>query len=98
MSWRMPMRVRISQPVPHRTEKPMTPEAFARLKEYTSALTTQFATNHPDWRMGQCVFNALHRIRPDIADKYVRATACDPFYQDHKITDMWSELQARLVE
>lgn len=36
---------------------------------------------HPEWRWGQTVFNALYRIRPELAD-HIRGTASDPFFED----------------
>lgn len=43
---------------------------------------------HPEWRYGQCMFNALHYMAPDIAD-IVRATKDDPFHDDTKIEAMF---------
>lgn len=34
--------------------------------------------SHPDWRWGQALFNALHRIDPTLANK-IRGTVADPF-------------------
>lgn len=35
-----------------------------------------------EWRYGQALFNALTKIRPQLAEK-VRGTTIDPFYRDH---------------
>jgi hypothetical protein len=40
--------------------------------------------DYPDWRSGQALFNSLHQLYPDIADK-IRGTFCDPFYQNGRI-------------
>lgn len=37
--------------------------------------------NDSDIRLGQHFFNALHTIRPDIANQ-IRGTKNDPFYRD----------------
>lgn len=39
---------------------------------------------YPQWRLGQCAFNALMDLRPDVADA-IRATEDDPFYDDERI-------------
>ena len=38
----------------------------------------EFYREHRDWRLGQCYFNALLEIDPDLAER-VRGTECDPF-------------------
>lgn len=38
---------------------------------------------HPEWRYGQLVFNAVHDLRPDIADR-LRGGDLDPFYASGK--------------
>ena len=35
----------------------------------------------PDWRLGQCAFNALRQFRPELAEQ-IRGTFADPFYSD----------------
>ena len=47
---------------------------------YTSDL--QVENNH--WRKGQTLFNALYRVRPELADRY-RGSDIDPFYRDDRI-------------
>ena len=51
--------------------------------EFLSAVRTLRAGN-PDWRQGQTYFNALHRVRPDLAEK-VRGSELDPFHSDDRI-------------
>lgn len=42
---------------------------------------------HPEWRLGQTYFNVLYEVRPDLSDgkQAIRASAIDPFYQDHLV-------------
>lgn len=47
----------------------------------------QMRDNHPDWRYGQCMFNALYLIAPDIAN-IVRTTKAYPFHDDTRINAM----------
>jgi len=52
-------------------------------KFYTGALdlmTRQYVKNNPAdrWRYGQCMFNHLCAVKPELAEK-VRGTNCDPF-------------------
>ena len=35
--------------------------------------------DHPDWRIGQCFFNALAHVAPWVAED-IRGTSLDPFY------------------
>jgi hypothetical protein len=44
------------------------------------------AARPKEQRRGQWAFNSLLDIRPNIAKK-VRATPCDPFYNDHLLHD-----------
>lgn len=48
--------------------------------------------NHPNnaegWRLGQAVYNRLHEIRPDIANKIV-GTPLDPYYKNSVTTETW---------
>ena len=48
-------------------------------------------SENPDLRHGQSLFNALHDLRPDLANK-VRGTALDPFYGDHVIPEFLSRV------
>lgn len=38
------------------------------------------------YRLGQAIFNIVHKLYPDIADE-ARATPIDPFYDDSLIHD-----------
>jgi hypothetical protein len=40
-------------------------------------------TAFPEWRKGQALFNALHRVRPDLAAK-IHNTDLDPYYDDSR--------------
>ncbi len=52
--------------------------ARVTLEEVTHLAYTMRA-EHPGWREGQCFFNALHTLRPDLANK-IRGTRMDPFH------------------
>ena len=45
---------------------------------------TSMKAEHPEWRWGQCVFNATHQLYPKQADLY-RGTISDCFYRDDLI-------------
>lgn len=40
---------------------------------------------HPDWRIGQSMFNTLYEMRPDLSEQ-IRAQDLDPF---HIQNDVW---------
>jgi hypothetical protein len=44
---------------------------------------SELQREHPDWRRGQALFNALHGIDPVLADR-IRGTAADPFHSDSR--------------
>lgn len=44
------------------------------------------------YRYGQCMFNILYALRPDIADR-IRGTNIDPFYKDYVSSDTWEIVQ-----
>lgn len=46
------------------------------------------------YRYGQCMFNMLHALRPDLAEK-IRTTPLDPFYKEYVSQDTWEYLQER---
>lgn len=54
-------------------------------------LATELQDENPTWRRGQCAFNALNRLRPELADK-VRTTNADPFYRDDRVDAFWDWL------
>jgi len=43
-------------------------------------LTIKMMVTHPDWRFGQCYFNALWKILPDEANE-IRGTKLDCFHR-----------------
>ena len=47
-------------------------------------LARVFQENHPNWRWGQCVFNATHSICPSKANLY-RGGIYDCFHRDDKV-------------
>lgn len=49
-----------------------------------SAIMRQYAEAHPEQRRGQAYFNAIHEVRPDLANA-VRGSDRDPFYDDSRI-------------
>lgn len=51
------------------------------------------AVTHPRWRNGQAAFNALHQIRPDIAEK-VRGSSFDPFHQEQALQEFWTFVES----
>lgn len=38
-----------------------------------------------DWRQGQAAFNALYKIRPDLADSIRGHFQLDPFHRDERL-------------
>ncbi len=38
---------------------------------------------HPDWRRGQALFNALHGVFPALAEQ-IRGTDADPFHDESR--------------
>jgi len=47
-------------------------------------LVIEARAEHPEWRVGQTLFNILHQLAPDLAEE-IRGAAIDPFYQDSRI-------------
>jgi len=43
----------------------------------------EMCSEYPHWRTGQCLFNALYEVYPDIADS-MRGGREDPFYVNNK--------------
>jgi len=43
-------------------------------------------------RIGQCAFNALHEIRPDLAYE-IRGTRIDPFFHDANVPAFYEWLE-----
>lgn len=58
------------------------------LDEYLAECWEQWR-QHPEWRMGQTMFNVLKEVRPGLAYN-VLATNLDPFYRD-EATDKFLE-------
>ena len=48
-------------------------------------------SNNPNYRIGQCYFNVLWEIDPELANE-IRGTEVDPFYLDKKIPDFLETL------
>lgn len=46
---------------------------------------------HPEWRLGQALYNTLARAHPDIAAA-ISQTQADPFYDDERVPAFWSVL------
>lgn len=66
----------------------------SKLQEYAKliqALDIMAALRPDHIRRGQALFNALHELRPYIAD-VIRTTAADPFYRDDKIPDFYEAI------
>jgi hypothetical protein len=53
------------------------------MKRYAEFMTEvgRAIMKHPEWRYGQTVFNVMHSMHPELADKF-RGTSVDPFYKD----------------
>lgn len=66
-----------------------------RLRRYKSVRNAR-AADHPEERMGQCYFNALYAVEPELADE-IRGTADDPFYDDGCIPEFMGLVCARLA-
>jgi len=47
-------------------------------------LADEMQRKYNEWRKGQCFFNALYELFPDVADE-VRGTIVDPFHIDGRI-------------
>lgn len=46
----------------------------------------------PEWRAGQCAFNSLWKVRPDLAE-LVSCTSRDPFYNDGRLVEFYAWLE-----
>lgn len=53
-----------------------------------------FRSEYLRFRRGQAWFNALHELRPDLANE-IRGTDIDPFYNDNKLPDAWEWLDKK---
>lgn len=51
------------------------------LADYWAGLL-KYCEKHPHWRYGQCAFNYLSQVNPNLGEK-VRSSPVDPFYVDH---------------
>jgi hypothetical protein len=59
----------------------------------------KYQAEHPKFRTGQCCFNVLHNMYPDLANQ-LRGTEADPYYyntDDEKFELFWKwvDLNAR---
>ena len=52
----------------------------AATRQDYDAKVLQSIVGHPQWRLGQTLFNVLSDVRPDLAQQ-VRGTEHDPFYK-----------------
>jgi len=52
---------------------------------------------HKTWRAGQALFNALLRVRPDLAEE-IRGTDLDPFHDNKRIRDCLEHLRPRFFQ
>lgn len=51
-------------------------------EQFVVELSHQRRLHGDVWRYGQTVFNVLHVIRPDLAERMRGAYELDPFYRD----------------
>jgi hypothetical protein len=63
------------------------------LDEYEE-LVNRLSREHPEWRLGQAYFNALHRIRADLSIKVRGQDGLDPFHSNGNIRAFKSWLRA----
>lgn len=65
-----------------------------RRASYTEYLdyVDYLSERNPAWRSGQTHFNALRRMRPDLANE-VLGTAIDPFHLDERLPDFVAYVQ-----
>lgn len=59
----------------------MSPKPITRDEEIKINRIAEKFHEHDNQRKGQAYFNALHAVRPDLAN-YIRGTRADPFYQN----------------
>jgi hypothetical protein len=58
-------------------------------EDFVSAVVHYYNVNAPaDWRVGQCAFNLLVKVRPDIAE-LLRGSDFDPFNDDSRLSDFY---------
>ncbi len=60
--------------------------------EFAINAVQYFADNSKDQRFGQAVYNYLHAVRPDIADR-ICDTPLDPFHQTFVADEVWAEIR-----
>ena len=48
-----------------------------------------FRNTEKTWREGQCFFNALSEMKPDLANKIRGHDTLDPFYRNSVSRDTW---------
>jgi hypothetical protein len=58
----------------------MTTATAVSYDDYLEAVLIA-SVQHTNWRVGQCAFNALTTMRPELAE-FIRGTELDPFYAD----------------
>lgn len=57
--------------------------------QFTINAIMYFGENRREQRFGQAVFNYLHHVRPDVADK-LRASELDPFHSNSVPQPVWT--------
>lgn len=63
------------------------------LDTFLVGVTRYHADNKDDLRYGQCLFNALAHLRPDLSEQ-IRGSLMDPFYcEKHEVKyELWEWL------
>ena len=58
-----------------------------------------YKANQPDWRTGQCLFNAIYSIVPELGDD-IRGTEYDSYYtkEEELIIKCWIYLDSLIEE
>lgn len=54
--------------------------------ETVKKMAARMRKDHPEYRKGQALFNALHIMHPEVAEN-VRSKSYDPFYKDENIEE-----------
>jgi hypothetical protein len=62
----------------------MSTSEFPETLDEFYAYVDQLMEQHPEWRAGQTLFNALYLVRPDLSEQ-IRTTELDPFHVSSRI-------------
>jgi hypothetical protein len=65
----------------------------SRYRQFEEAVIAEQRA-HPDWRLGQTVFNVLYEKDPALADE-VRGGPVDPFYNDGLVPALMEVVKRR---